>query len=513
MKRLSLPSPSAIALALRPHGWPRRRLAGAAIGLLVMSASCSAAQTATSTAPPRASVEGDSEAWRATPPAPGPARSFQYPSAQVARLPNGVEIYLVPKQAGTVALSVSTRAGGRASGPGRSGLAALTLRMMTEATVHKDALALAIAAESLGASLDYDSGRDGSSLSMEVLPVDVSAGLALLSEVITAPRFDADDFDRIKKQWRDSLVSERQDPVRLSSLAGLRAVLGPEAAAPVRGSVPDVERLTREQLQSFHREHYVAGNLAVLAVGDLTLERLTELVKQSFGHLPPATAPARPPLELPPAPSAVRVWVLDRPGSVQSALFAGQVFPKRSAPGHEARQVMNNLLGGLFTSRLNLNLREQHAYTYGARSVAIATQDFGVWIAMSSVKTESTADALEQLMLELKALKNDAPNPIGADELERAKTDLIHRLGASLEHVRRMLGDTGELYVDRLGPDYHTRYPALLSALDRDAVRAQAARLTPERLAVVIVGDEQRIAPLLAAKGWSVQAAPPAFTE
>lgn len=493
---------------------PRRTLTlAAALALGGSGAACSGAQTPGSSTSTTVATSEASEAWRVQRPAPGPARSFEYPRALVSRLENGVELYLVPKRAGTVALSVSTRAGGRASGGEHSGAAALTLRLMTEATLDKDHLALAVAAESLGSSIDYDTGRDGSSVSMEVLTADVDAALALLSEVITRPRFAAEDFDRVKSQWLDSLVNERQDPARLSSLAGLRALLGPEAAAPVRGSVPDVRRLTREDLVAFHRNQYVAGNLAVLAVGDLTLEQLTDLASRSFGRLPAATAPTLPPLKLVPAPASTKIWLVDRPGSVQSAIFAGQGFPERSAPGHEARQVMNNMLGGLFTSRLNLNLREKHAYTYGARSLAIATREWGALVAMSSVKTDTTADALEQIMLELAALRDDSPTPVTEEELTRAKTDLVHQLGASLEHVSRILGDTGELYVDRLSPDYHARYPDLISGLDKATIRAEAARLTPDRLSIVVVGDGKQVSPLLAAKGWTVEPAPAAFTE
>ncbi len=478
-----------------------------------MSASLACAHSASNAPADGPSAASAGEAWRSERPAPGPARAFSYPAAQTARLPNGVELYLVPRKSGTVALSVSTRAGGSSAPPGQSGLSALTLRMMTEATVEKDNLALAVAAESLGASLDYDTGRDGSSLTLELLTADVQAGLDLLAEVVTQPRFAADDFTRVRAQWVDSLVSERQDPARLSSLAGMRALLGPKAAAPVRGSVPDVQRLTQADLVRFHRQSYVAGNLAVLAVGDLSMERLTELATRSFGRLPASAAPALPPLELAPAPERTEVLLVNRPGSVQSAVFVGQAFPDRQAAGYEARQVMNNLLGGLFTSRLNLNLREKHAYTYGARSVAIATQRWGALIAMSSVKTETTADALEQLILELTTLKAGAPNPVSSDELERARTDLAHQLGASLEHVRRILGDTGELYVDRLPSDYHATFSERLKGIDEAAVRSEAARLTPGRLAVVIVGDKDSIAPLLEAKGFALKDAPESLIE
>ena len=458
------------------------------------------------------STQAADEAWRAERPAPGTARPFDYPAAQLETLPNGVQLYLVPRHAGTVALAIVSRSGGATNAAGQSGLAALTLRLMTEATKSKAPLALAEAIESLGASLDFDTGRDGSSVSLEVLPGDVDAGLALLSEVITEPRMSADDVARVKKQWLDSLVAERQEPSRLASLAGMRALLGMDAGAPVRGSVPDVKRLGAADLARFHRQHYVAGNLAVVAVGDIDMPRLQQLAAASLGRLPKAAPPASPAVWLPPAPERLPVLVVDRPGSVQTALFAGQPFPERSAAGYEAREVMNNLLGGLFTSRLNQNLREKHAYTYGARSVDIATRRWGALIAMSSIKTENTADALVQLRLELTALRT-APNPITADELSRSKVDLIHGLGANLEQVSRLLGDTAELFVEGLPPDYHHVYPGLIQAVDANAAFQQAQRLSPDHLVVVLVGDRAKIEPALSAQGLQVEAAAERYIE
>jgi zinc protease len=487
----------------RPLAW----VACTAIAGLLACSSAPSREVATPSNEP-----APDESWRTQRPPPGPASTFDYPAAQLSKLPNGLEIYLVPRRAGTVALSLSSRAGGSACSPGQSGLAALTLRLMTEATKGKSALELAEATESLGASLDYDTGRDGSSVSLEVLPGDVAAGLSLLAEVVTQPRFANDDVARVKKQWLDSLVSERQEPSRLSSLAGMRALLGSAAGAPVRGSVPDVQRLAAADLVRFHGRHYVAGNLALLAVGDLSMAQLTELAAPSLGRLPRAAAPTYPPLQLPKPPEKTSVWIVDRPGSVQTALFAGQPFPERGAEGHEAREVMNNLFGGLFTSRLNQNLREQHAYTYGARSLAVATQRWGAFVGMSSIKTESTADALEQLRLELSTLRT-APNPIRPDELERSKVDLIHGLGANLEQVRRMLADAGELFVNRLPPDYQHNYSGLINAVAPDAVFHEAERLDPDHLVVVLVGDRAKIEAPLVAKGFHVEAAPERWIE
>jgi zinc protease len=492
---------------------PTARSCWLALALACAGAGSKGSESPNAAGGANAASESGDQSWRQTTPAAAAPHAVEYPAAQMAILPNGVQLWLVPRKSGTVALSLNALAGGSACSPGHSGLAALTLRLMTEATQQKTGLALAEAAEALGASIDFDTGRDGSSVSVEVLPSDAEAALGLLAEVITQPRFAAGDVERIRRQWLDSLRSERQEPSRLASLAGMRALLGPVIAAPVRGSVPDVEKLTRKDVLKFHEQWYVAGNLAVLAVGDLTLERLTELAQKGLGKLPARKAPALPAIELPPPPARTTVWLVDRPDAVQSALFVGQAFPDRGTPGYESRQVMNNLLGGLFTSRLNLNLREKHAYTYGVRSSAIATRRFGAFVGQSSIKTESTADALEQLTLELRTLAAGKPEAITPEELDRSKTDLIHQLGANLEQVRHILADTTELYVDALPSDYQSRFASRILEVDQRMAAAEGARLTPDHLSVVIVGDKQKLTPLLAAKGISAQDAPPAFTE
>ncbi len=168
--------------------------------------------------------------------------------------------------------------------------------------------------------------------------------------------------------------------------------------------------------------------------------------------------------------------VVDRPDSVQSALFAVQQFPKRSEPGFEVREVMGKVVGGLFTSRINLNLREEHAFTYGAFAQPIASEQWGAFFASTSVRTDVTADALRELVKELEKAKNPALGaPIEPAEVARAKADLIHTLGASLEHGSRLAEAVTTLFVDALPADYDARYPSLLEPIDAAAV-TQAAK-------------------------------------
>jgi len=453
------------------------------------------------------------ESWRNTPPEPGAAAQLVYPAAELSTLPNGLTVAVVRRPTRVATLAVVVRHGQSAVETSKSGLAALTARMLTEGTRHRSALALAEAVEGLGSSLEHDSGRDDSTLSLHTLVQDVPEGLTLLAEVVQEPAFAAADFSRVQREWIDGLVAERQSPMRLGSLVGLRLLLGPDHGAPVGGSVVDVEKLRVADLAKFHRERYVPASAAVIVVGDVSVEGAREAVARAFGKW--KTQKPVPPPRYAPIPTAAptRVVVVDRPDSVQSAIFVGQTLPARKEPGHEARLLLSSVVGGLFTSRINDNLREQHAYTYGARSDVAATRLWGAFVVQTSVETAVTADALGELVSELRRAKDPSLGaPITGEEVARARADLASALGAHLEQTDRMAADVATLFVHGLGPRYHAEFESTLAAVTTAQVAEQAQRLDPERLVVVVVGAKSSIQPALEKKGFVVTQAGDALT-
>jgi zinc protease len=183
--------------------------------------------------------------------------------------------------------------------------------------------------------------------------------------------------------------------------------------------------------------------------------------------------------------------------------------------GHEARQLLSSLIGGLFTSRLNTNLREQHGYTYGAFSRAVATRRWGAFLATTAVQTEVTAPALQQLRTEL-GMAHDARlgRPITPDEVQRARADLVNSLGSRLQSVQSVSAVLTTQFIHGLSPDYHAGYPRRLAAITPAAVTEQArSHLLPERLLVVLVGDRSRLEPALSAAGIPSEPAAPELLE
>ncbi len=445
------------------------------------------------------------DAWRAQTPPPGPSQAFQYPLTETLTLTNGLQLFALEWQAPTVSLRVSCR---RAVDPvGKAGLSSLTARMLTEGTTHKSSLELALAAESMGTSLGHDVGHDSVSFDLMVLPEHTERGLTLLAEVLREPAFRQADFERVKKERLDDIALQRQNPQSLAWLIGYQALLGPIHGRSRSGTPEQVANIELGDLRDYHQSFWGPGHCAVLAAGPLKLGQFAHLAGAAFGDWRPArrsgttaasamqSTDSEHPAAVPSGTdSANRLLFFDRPGDVQTAVWVGLDFPKREAQGYEQRQLMNSLFGGLFTSRLNMNLREKNAYTYGAFSAILATRQYGAFIVSTNVKTETTVPALKEIFTELDKLR--AANSISATELSRSRTDRIFSAAARLEHTDSILSGLEDQFVYQLPLDYFAELPAHLSKLQPHDVWQQTQRLPGNGYTIVIVGDRTQLGDL-----------------
>jgi zinc protease len=373
----------------------------------------------------------------------------------------------------------------------------LTIDLMAEATKRHSHWALSEAAESLGSTLTGESNRDYVRLTIDTLPEDVDTGLALLGETLQEPAFEEADFQRLRSQRLDELRAERQNPTRLASLVGLRSVLGAELGSPVSGCPQSVKNLRLSDLKAWHQRSVQPRNTAVFVTGPITSKDVEGFVTKRFGRWKATNGPLLPRLEVPTLPRQKTVYVLDRPGSVQSAVFVVEPFPKRQTEGYIAREHLDNVLGGLFTSRINQNLRETHAYTYGARTSVVATKYFGLFTCSTSVATEVTAPALTEIYRELLAIRGStATSPLLAEELSRSSADLVQSLGAHLENNHRLLADLEQLY--------YAEYAAQVPVVSLADVAKETERFDLERIVTVVVGDATRMKPELEKAGFTV---------
>ncbi len=485
-----------------------------------LAVACSASTTRTALVPakpptvkPAAAPIPDPDAWRDTRPPTGKLVDHPYPDVQTARLDNGLTLYVVDKKAGVVTMSLVAKSAASRLPVGKSGLSAFTVRLMTEGTAKHGSLALAEAVESMGTTLEESAGRDYVRLGMTTLREDLRNGLSLLAEVAQKPAFATDEIERVRHEWLDSIEAERQSPGRLSAVVGLRLLLGKAVGAPVNGSRHDIAGLRRRDLVEFYETHFVPNNLALVVVGDITLADVRPIAKELFGAWHASNPKPAADASIGASP-AHEIFFVDRPGAVQSALFVAQSFPKRSAPGYESRELLNDLLGGVFTSRLNMNLREKNAFTYGANSLDLATRDWGAFAVMTSVRTDVTGPALSEALSELTKAKDPAlGRPITDAEVALARVDLKQHLGATLSDTDDVGDRVEDLFLENLDSDYYGKYPALLDAATPVTVAAEARRLDPDHSVVVIVGDRSAVAAQLSKVGLKIETVSDSMTD
>ena len=447
--------------------------------------------------------------WRSQRPASGPPAELHYPSPDLYRLDNGLTVVLLQRPAGVTSVSLVIKRFAGLLPPGKSGLDALTTRMLSEGTSRRTSLELAEAIADLGTTLEYETGRDATRLSLLVLPQDVEPALELLADMAQRPAFDERDFARVRTEWLDGLRAERQNPMRLASLAGLRLALGEQHGGPIQGSLVDVEGLAVRDLVSYHARAFAPQNSALVVVGDVEWPMVRAAASRHFDGWRCATGSEPPVQPLPAAPAQPRIALVDRPDAVQTALFVIQPFPARSASGHEARQVLSGLLGGLFTSRINQNLRERHGYTYGASTRAVATREWGALIVTTAAETKHTAAALWEILSELRQAKTPAlGRPIEVAEVDRAKAGLRGSLAENLLTVDAVASDLAELFEFDLDREYYSHYGQTLATISAQQVQLEASRhLTPEHVVVVAVGDRASVESNLRIEGVTVETA------
>jgi zinc protease len=495
----SNPSAAAAQRATR-----RRSRLVALIGALILLA-CGA--------PPRASslpAAPDPDAFRLVVPSPGPRPDVPGAGATEFVLPNGFRVWGLAWNSGTVALEVRCLVGSGSDPEGQAGVTSLLARMFTEGTKSMTALEQAMAFESLGASLEHDASSDTVGVGTEVLPNDAGRAVALLGEAIRRPRFGNADFERIRNERLDDLKGQRQDPEQIAWLIAQRAAFGPLRGRPESGTPKDVAKLRASQLVQRHQGEFGPERCALFAAGSHDQRALEDAAQAAFGDWPKRAAVQPKPVLVPQQMlHAGEVLFLGREDAVQSAFVIASALPNRMDPGYHAREVINDLFGGLFTSRLNTNLRERHAYTYGAASRTFASRDLGAWFLSTSVHTDVTAAALGEAHGEVARL---AREPATAQEIARARADLIQRRRSRLEHNTRLLADLSEALTFDLPLDHSSKYPTLLDALAREELDSAARQLSSGPFVTVVVGAKP-VESTLSELGMTVKPVDPTWLE
>ncbi|HEY1895309.1 MAG TPA: pitrilysin family protein [Terracidiphilus sp.] len=432
------------------------------------------------------------QAWRATPPKPGPQRALVLPKPTLFTLPNGLTVYVVERHELPIVSAQLEILAGSASNPAdRPGLAGMTAALLTEGTSKRSAEEIANAASILGSDLESRSDSDTARLGISLLSWNIGRGLELVADSAEHPTFPAADLERIRANRLTALVQQQDNPMQLGMRAGALNLFGSQSpyGFDALGTAGSLHAITREDVATFHSGHYGPQNGLLEFTGDVTPAEARKLAEQAFGtwssHAAQATVPP------PPAAPSRKILLVDKPGSPQTAVLTFGVGVDRKSPDYPAVSVMNTMLGGLFSSRINMNLREEHGYTYGAFSLYRFYRGTGPFIAGAQVRQDVTAPAVEQLFRELDGIHT---RPLTDAELRMAKDFIIRSLPGNFESARDVNGQLGNLWSFGLPLDYYTRLPGQIEAVTSADARAAAAKYVhPENLLVIAVGDKSKI--------------------
>jgi zinc protease len=473
----------------------------AIVGMLLAAGACTpsaasrSGEQAPSTADQLAAPGG-----RTTPPTLAPPPKLTLPPVAMSELPNGLRLFVVEKHELPVAdfiLLVGT--GSEADPAPRSGLALITAGMLDEGAAGRSALEIADQEAFLGIRLSAGSGWDASTISLHTPTGQLDSALALFADVALRPDFSAGELERVRKERLTELVQLRDDPPAIADRAYASIVFGTQHpyGRPQTGTEASITAISRSDLRRFYDTYYRPNNAALIVVGDVSPADVGRRVEHLFGRWQRGAVPMVQFGNVPPVP-ATTVYLIDKPGAPQSSFRIGGVGVPRSTADYFALQVMNTILGGSFTSRLNQNLRETHGYTYGAGSSFSMRRKPGPFTARAEVVGAKSDSALMEFMRELRSIRDTVP----AAELDRAKRYLELRMPAQFETTGRIAAQLVPVVLYGLPHDFYDSYVQRIGQVTQADVQRVALRyLDPDRMAVVVVGDRKSIEPELRALG------------
>jgi predicted Zn-dependent peptidase len=431
---------------------------------------------------------------RSKPPALPPPPALKLPAVQTTLLSNGltlavVEMHKVP----VVDVQLLVDAGAARDPSAAPGLATFTATMLQQGAGARSALDVADEAAFLGAQLGTAASFDGATASIHVPKRRLEAALDLLADVVLRPSFADSEIVRQRELRAAQLVQQRDEPVAVANVAFPAIVYGREHpyGHPLNGTDSATARLARERVAEFYRTYYRPNGARLLIVGDVTLAEARRLAAARFGGWERGDVPAFPSPPAPPPAAARTVYLIDKPGAAQSVVRIGHAGPVRTTPDWFALEVLNTIVGGAFTSRLNQNLRETHGYTYGAFSQFAPRRLGGAFVALASVVTAKTDSSLIEFLKELRRIRDDT---VAAPELAKAKAYLTLGLPGDFETTGGAAARFRELLSFGLPLDYYDHYVDRIKAITAADVRRVARQyIDPDHFDIVVVGDKSQI--------------------
>ena len=427
--------------------------------------------------------------------------SVKLPKAQEATLPNGLRIVVLENhRVPTFNMQMVFLSGGLVDPADHHGLAQFTAALLREGTATRKSKDIAEQVDALGGTLSANAGLSTftSVVNASGLVENLDQMFELFADVIRNPKFPQDEVEKYKTRTISQLQFQRSIPQFLAQERFQRAIYGEHPASLISPPLESIKRTTSEDLARFHSTYYRPNNAILAIVGDVTLKEVMPKIERAFGDWQKGEVPAT---KIPAAPNqgAAKIYLIDRPGSVQTVLQLGTLGIERIDPDYFALVVANRILGGGPAARLFLNLREDKGYTYGAYSSFGSSKYRGTWVSSSEVRTDVTEGAMKEFMYELKRLREEK---VDATELENAKRAIIGGFALDLEQPQSLLQNiiTQKLY--DMPADYWDTYPQRVAAITAEDVQRVAQKyIDLQHLQIVAVGDASKARDVLSKYG------------
>lgn len=429
---------------------------------------------------------------RSKPPKPGTPPQLRLAPIQHETLTNGLQVLVLEKhQVPLVQIDLVIRAGAVNDPRGKAGRASMTADMLTQGAGSRNALEIADAVDFLGAQLDASAGMHTSGVDLFTPLSKLDSALALMSDVVLRPTFPQAELERRVKDRLTSLLQWRDDPSRLNSVMFSRTLFGDDHpyGVPLVGDEASIRGLTVDDVKAFYTAYFHPNNAVLIVVGDVSKDMIIPQIEKAFGTWKDAPVPTVG-LSEPKQVSERTVTLIDKPGAAQSEISIGRIGVQRKTDDYYAIVVMNTILGGSFTSRLNNNIREVHGYAYGAYSWFDFRVMPGPFIATAAVQTAVTDKALGEFMKEL----TNILKPVSEAEVERAKNYVALGYPSEFQTVGEIAGKLDQLVAYGLPDDTFNNFISrILSVTKRDVERVARKYIDPSKMAVVICGDRRQI--------------------
>ena len=458
--------------------------------IVLAAVACSHGTTAGS-APASAPAPASAKVDLTKPPVLGAPKALSLPAVITRELPNGLKLMVVEQHELPLAdFVLVVKSGGETDETGKLGTATLATSLLKEGTTTRNSLQIADQEAFLGVDVTANSGWDATTLLLHTPTAQLDSALALFADVALHPAFPTKELERLRQQRLTSLIQVKDRAPEIANRAYAAIVFGSAAyGRPLTGDEASTNAIQQADVRRFYDTYFRPNNATLLVVGDVRPDDVERRVKALFGGWQRGAAPASSYGE-PAAAKATTIYLVDKPGAAQSSFRIGGIGVPRSTQDYFPLTVMNTALGGSFTSRLNQNLRETKAYTYGASSGFAMRRAPGPFIASAEIVAAKTDSALIEFMKELRAIRDTVPK----DELEKTKRYLQLQLPGRFETTGGIAGQLSQLITYDVPLSFYNSYTqGIASVTQADVQRVARQYIDPEKLAIVIVGDRKSI--------------------